>query len=233
MIKKELKHHYIGESYGGNQEWFVGPMMKLGGCGAETACEASIYFSKYMGKNLYPFDIENLTKEDYIKFGAIMKPYLSPRMTGIDSLDIFIDGYSSYLSDIGETGIIMREFSGEASLEEGIIAIKTQIDKGYPIPMLMLNHKDKRFKDYDWHWFIVNGYAEGEAAPPPGPWAGAGCPASNSKAPEGETRFYIKTVTYSEWDWLDLKDFWDTGFQRKGGLVLFDLEEPGANDTEI
>ena len=224
MKGKELKHHYIEGSYGGNQEWFTGPMMKLGGCGAETACECAIYFSNEFGKDLYPFDIKNLTVDDYKKFGAKMKPYLSPRMSGIDRLDIFIDGYLSYLHDVGEYGIEMREFSGDEPVSKAEEIIVSQIDKGYPIPMLMLNHRDKRFKDYDWHWFIVNGYTYDRKAPAPGPWSGAGCEASNSVSPTGDERFYIKTATYSEWDWFDLKEFWDTGFDRKGGLVLFDLK---------
>ena len=230
MLKKELDYHYIEGSYGGNQEWFAGPMMKLGGCGAETACESSIYFSRHFGLNLYPFDVDHLSVEDYKKFGSIMKPYLSPRMTGIDRLDIFIDGFNAYLEDraneVGaEKTLKMEEFSGEQSLEEAISVIKAQIDNGFPIPMLMLNHRDRRFKDYDWHWFIVNGYAEDIKAPSPGPYSGAGCAASNSASEDGTERFYIKTATYSEWDWLDFKDFWDTGFDRKGGLVLLSLEK--------
>ena len=232
-MRKELEHHYIEGSYGGNQEWFIGPMMKLGGCGAETACESSIYFANYFGmKHLYPFDLSHLTVEDYKKFGAIMKPYLSPRMTGIDRLDIFIDGYLSYLKDRGETGIEMREFSGDNSFESARDKVIKQIDNGYPIPMLMLNHRDKRYKDYDWHWFIVDGYAEGTEAPPPGPWSGAGCAASNSISPDGSERFYIKTATYSEWDWFDLEYFWNTGHDRKGGLVIFDIKGNGNSKYE-
>ena len=170
--------------------------MKLGGCGAETACECSIYFTMYKNKDLYPFDINHLTVEDYKKFGAIMKPYLSPRMTGIDRLDIFIDGFNAYLRDRGETEISMTEFSGEEDLESAKRIICAQIDKELPIPMLMLNHKNRKFKDYDWHWFIVNGYKY------------------------DDSNFFIKAVTYSEYEWLDLAEFWDTGHRRKGGLVI-------------
>jgi len=199
MITKELDYHYIEGSYGGNQEWFYGPYMKLGGCGAETACECSIYFSMYRGKDLYPFDINNLTRKDYREFGRIMRPYLSPRMTGIDRPEIFIEGYAAYLADQGETGIRMTEFPGTSDIESTKATIRKQIDSGLPIPMLMLNHKNKKFKDYDWHWFIINGYKD---------------------SVEG---FFIKAVTYSEFEWLDLNEFWDTGFERKGGLVIFEL----------
>ena len=199
MITKELDYHYIEGSYGGNQEWFYGPYMKLGGCGAETACECSIYFSMYKNKGLYPFDINNLTRKDYREFGRIMRPYLSPRMTGIDRPEIFIEGYAAYLADQGETGIRMTEFPRTSDIESTKATIRKQIDSGLPIPMLMLNHKNKKFKDYDWHWFIINGYK----------FDGDG--------------FFIKAVTYSEFEWLDLNEFWDTGFERKGGLVIFEL----------
>lgn len=223
-MKTELNYFYIEGSYGGNQEWFSTPFMKLGGCGAETAIESSIYFTKYFDKDLCPFSLTELSISNYKNFGKIMRPYLSPRMSGIDRLDIFTEGYGKYLEDVGEHGIKMEEFGGEHTVDEAIEIVKSQIDKALPIPMLMLNHKDRKFKDYDWHWFIVNGYAEDVKAPNPGPWGNAGCEASHSKSPDGSIRFYIKTATYSEWDWLDFRDFWDSGFERKGGLVLFSVE---------
>ena len=199
MIIKELDYHYIEDSYGGNQEWFFGPSMKLGGCGAETACECSIYFSMYKNKDLYPFDLNNLSKKDYRKFGTIMKPYLSPRMSGIDKVEIFIDGYNAYLADRGESRIKMLEFPGTSDVDSAKTIIRNQIDKGLPVPMLMLKHKDKKFKDYEWHWFILNGYKY------------------------SEDEFFIKAVTYSNYEWLDLDEFWNTGFSNKGGLVVFEL----------
>ena len=48
-MKRELNHHYIGESYGGNQDWFRTFWMRIGGCGAETACESSLYFARELG----------------------------------------------------------------------------------------------------------------------------------------------------------------------------------------
>ena len=48
-MKKELDFFYIGDSYGGNQDWCLDHMMQLGGCGAVTACDCSIYFKLRMG----------------------------------------------------------------------------------------------------------------------------------------------------------------------------------------
>ena len=36
-MRQELQHFHIGDSYGGNQDWFPTFMMRIGGCGAETA----------------------------------------------------------------------------------------------------------------------------------------------------------------------------------------------------
>jgi hypothetical protein len=36
----------------------------------------------------------------------------------------------------------------------------------------------------------------------------------------------VKAVTYSSYEWLDLRRLWDTGHIRRGGLVLFEAD-PG------
>lgn len=201
MAKKELEYFMIGNSYGGNQEWFSSFMMRLGGCGAESACDCSIYFSRVFGrKSLYPFDDSSILKSDYVSFSRIMEPYLRPRRTGINTLDIYMDGYGAYLADKGETSISMRGLRGESPYETARDAVRSQIDRDIPVVCLTLYHSNRRFKDYQWHWYILNGYDE--------------C--------DGEMG--VKAVTYSEYEWLDLRGLWDTGRMEKGGLVLFDVK---------
>lgn len=48
-MKRELEHFKIGSSYGGNQDWFRTFKMRMGGCGAETACDSSLYFALHKG----------------------------------------------------------------------------------------------------------------------------------------------------------------------------------------
>ena len=99
-MRHELEHFTIGYSYGGNQDWFRTFMMRLGGCGAETACDSSLYFALHKGvKGIYPFDAENLSKREYVDFAHMMEKYLWPRLSGIDKLSIYVDGYSKYLND--------------------------------------------------------------------------------------------------------------------------------------
>ena len=199
-MKKELPHFNIGASYGGNQDWFPTFMMRIGGCGAETACDSSMYFALHRGlSKIAPENYRALCRDEYVDFAYVMKPYLSPRMTGIDRLDIFIDGYSQYLRDRGEDSLSMTEFSGDEPYENAKSAVIRQIDGGYPIPTLILNHRDKRYEDYVWHWFLINGY-------------------------DDTNGFYVKAVTYSGYEWLSLKDLWNTGYLRRGGFVLFNID---------
>lgn len=74
-------------------------MMRIGGCAAVAACDSCIFFDFYKETRLYPYDLNNLTKQSYIRFGMEMKPYLRPRWSGIDTLELFINGFQEYLTD--------------------------------------------------------------------------------------------------------------------------------------
>ena len=88
-MKQILDYFMIDGEVGGNQDWFRNVVMHIGGCAAATACDCCIYFAKYKGKkNLYPFDAENLSKEDYIQFSMKMKPYIRPRVGGVKVVDV-------------------------------------------------------------------------------------------------------------------------------------------------
>ena len=199
-MKHELPHFQIGDSYGGNQDWFPTFMMRIGGCGAETACDSSIYFALYRGVNgIAPDSAAELSKDDYIRFAYEMKPYLSPRMSGIDRLDIYMEGYAQFLKDRGENRITMVPLNGTEPYEAAQKAVQQQIDHLFPIPTLVLNHRNKSFRDYIWHWFLINGYDETDDG------------------------FLVKAVTYSKFEWLDFRELWATGHERRGGLVLYHL----------
>lgn len=200
-MKLELPHFHIGDSYGGNQDWFPTFMMRIGGCGAETACDSSIYFALHRGlTGIAPENAAEITKDAYIRFAYEMKPYLSPRMSGIDRLDIYMEGYAQYLKDRGETHLTMKPLDGKEPYETAQAAVRSQIDQGYPIPTLILNHRSKALNDYVWHWFLINGYDDTEGS------------------------FLVKAVTYSKYEWLDFQQLWNTGHERRGGLVLYHLD---------
>ena len=198
-MKLELDYPMIEGAPGGNQDWFTDRMMKLGGCGAVCACDSAVFFARSRGlARAYPFDAERLTKADYLAFSRIMKPYLRPRWSGIDRPEIYLAGFARYLSDRGAAGISMSALSGAAPLAVARAAIEGRLQKGLPVPCLGLTHKNKAFRDYEWHWFMLAGF-------------------DTDGADE-----LVQAVTYGEKRWLSLAALWDTGSARRGGLVLYD-----------
>lgn len=201
-IKKILPHFHIGESLGGQQEWYSRCTdfgMHVGGCAAITACDCAIVLEKNFGlRGLYPFDLQNLTREDYLRFGKIMEPYLYPRWSGVDKLEIYLDGFGRFLRDRG-ADVKLSGWSGENNFDDTQEKICSQIDAGLPLPCLTLNHQATELQDYVWHWFILNGYEL-----------------------RGE-KFFVQAVTYGVGKWFDFATLWNTGFERKGGLILLEL----------
>lgn len=221
-MEKILDYFTIDDAFGGNQEWFTNVVMYIGGCGAATACDSCIYFAKHMGmEELYPYDICNLNKDDYKKFSQIMKPYIRPRVGGVKKLEWYMEGLRKYMEDVkagkgicfrtesgGQKHVLrdapmsiplkMKGFDGFRSYEESACMIKSQIDAGLPVPYLMLKHKNEEaYKDFIWHWFLVVGYEETE---------------------EG---MKIVVATYGEKTVLPLKELWDTGYEEKGGIIIY------------
>ncbi len=197
-MKKELDYFTIGSSYGGQQDWYPEYMLRIGGCALTTACDCSIYFKKHLSRDeLCPLETDDITKEEYIRFALTMKPYLRPRMGGIDRLSLYREGYGNYLSDVGCRTITMAELEGHRSVDEAEQTVIGQIEAKMPVPYLMLHHKNRALRDYDWHWFLLTGFDERDDG------------------------LYVKTVTYGEWHWLRLRDLWETGYRRKGGMILF------------
>lgn len=197
MKKVALPYFYVENAFGGSQKWLRSAMMRLGGCAAVTACDLCIFLKKYNDKNsLYPHGVHSLSKEDYVAFTEIMKPYLHPRISGIDKLDIYVEGLMHYMADQGEKSIHLEGVDGNISVQAAEDIVRAQMDKGFPIPMLMLKHYNKIFSDYVWHWFMLTGYEQ--------------------KA----DKFLVKATTYGRSEWLDFNLLWDTRFERKGGLII-------------
>lgn len=196
MKKNILPYFTIDGAVGGNQEWFRNVVMYIGGCAAATACDCCIFLALHRGiPELYPFDVHRLTKEDYISFSMKMKPYLKPRVNGVNKLYMFTDGFGAYLRDRGREDISMEEFPGTGEYEAAAAFIRRHIDGGCPVPYLMLRHRKACYKDFVWHWFLCYGYEERED----GMW--------------------ITVATYGEAYTFSLRDLWDTGYEEKGGLI--------------
>lgn len=201
-MKKELPYFEIDGAYGGVQEWFgeIDERMQRGGCGAVTACDCILFFALYHQKNFAPsyfdFHTNKFSRENFLKFGLEMKPYLSPRKNGIDTLDAYIEGFEEFLNH-HHAKISMTGFSGDENFLTACQKVRQQIDKRLPIPILTLLHENPIFDDYEWHWYLLAGYEE------------------------QDEKFFVKAVTYGNYRWLNFNELWNTGHHRKGGLILF------------
>lgn len=111
-------------------------------------------------------------------------------------LKLFLDGFGQYLAAIPHPPLRLSPLYGDRPVEEAEQGIAERLQDGFPLPCLVLNHKDKAFSDFVWHWFLILGCREKKG------------------------RFQVLAATYGEGVWLDFARLWDTGFARKGGLIL-------------
>ena len=196
---KELDYFWVGEEYGGRQSLLPDMIMRFAGCAAVTACDSLIYMTLYKNlKNLCPFSTDQLRGRDYVAFFKTVKPYLRPRLMGINRLEIFVAAFKKFLKEHGTFFLDVMPWSGDHVEQDTVNTIRQQIDRGFLIPYLLLHHKNPNFENYEWHWFLLTGYDE---------------------KPDG--RFMVKAVTYGAYEWLDFAKLWNTGYDRKGGLILF------------
>ncbi len=196
---KELEYFNIGGSYGGNQNWMRDPWMHIGGCGALTACDMCIYLAMYRGKEeLYPYALPP-ARDDYMGFAKLMKPYLKPRRMGIDRIETYMEEFDVYLKDRGVTGVALEGIPGTKDTDTAWGAIRESIDEGIPLCCLTLRHRDREFDFFEWHWYVLNGYVE-----------------------DNNVR-KVKAATYGRSFVLDFDRLWDTGYEQKGGLVVWKL----------
>ena len=195
-MKRILPYFTIDGAVGGSQNWFTNVVMHIGGCAAATACDSCIYLALRRGmEHLYPYNIHELDRKSYVDFSMKMKPYLRPRVNGVNRLYMFREGFSRYLEDIGEKNLKMEELSGDESPEAAEQFVREHIDAGMPVPYLMLRHRQAYYKDFVWHWFLCYGYEERQD----GMW--------------------IRVATYGEASEFSLRELWDTGYEEKGGMI--------------
>lgn len=190
-----IDYFQIEGTPGGNQDWCTDFWMYLGGCGALAACDTSICLAKNYGlKDCYPFDVDHMTKKQYIDFSMVMKPYIHPRAGGVTKLSIYTDGFGKYLKDRGYE-VTFDVCSGEESYENACEFLIRSLKMNLPVSFLLLRHRDKNLKDLNWHWFMITGYFIKNGS------------------------VMVKYHTYGEEQEVDFKLLWNTGMYRRGGMA--------------
>ena len=196
-MRRELPCFLVDGRPGGDQERFRDITLRIGGCAAVTACDCCISLALFHGmERLCPEAAPALSGGDYEAFVKRMKPHLHPTWHGIDRLERYTEGFGAYLLQVGERDLDLKEFGGERSEEEARTAVVGQIEAGLPVPFLMLRCRDRALSDYTWHWFLLTGYEDGEGD------------------------FSVRMTSYGRELWVELRRIWDTGYPRKGGMIL-------------
>ena len=118
--KKILDYFTIEGTPGGNQDWLPEWDMNMGGCAAVTACDVCIYLAKLAEnfRSLYAFNPAEISRMDFVRFAAVMKPFLTPRYHGIDFLETYICGFYDYMRKVKNSGLILEGLSGNVSYEK-------------------------------------------------------------------------------------------------------------------
>ena len=194
--RKILGYFMIENAPGGNQDWLPEWDMNMGGCAAVTACDTCIFLSRRNEyRSLYPYNPEKLSRSDFVRFASSMKPFLYPRYHGVDLLETYICGFYDYMASVKCERLILEGISGNVSYLDFAEAITNQIDRNLPVPFLLLHHKNPKLDDFQWHWFNLAGYDESDSG------------------------LNILTVTYGEYQWFRLEDIYETGYERRGGMI--------------
>ena len=127
LNRHELDYIRIGDAMGGNQDWLPEWDMNRGGCAAVTACDLCLYLA--LRENfpmLYPYNPKSLSREDFIRFARVMKPYLTPRSHGIDFLETYLVGLTGYWRDVGFNGLRAEGLSGTVPYEAAENFVRAQ-----------------------------------------------------------------------------------------------------------
>ena len=228
---KEIPYISIDGAPGVDQDTYPDLLMRVGGCAATVACESLLFFEmKGLLPPLRPFAEQKLTRETYLSFLMEMKPHLHPRLTGVDTVGKYLEGFTSYLKAHGITEadaawsalFPLRTIPGETDLAEAKRSLMEQLDRDIPVPDLTLLHEDRAFEDYGWHWFMLTGYADGEDAARKiryNPSDEPGVAREEDALQNGH--LFVRAATYGEFCWLDFDRLWQTGQARRGALLLY------------
>lgn len=201
-MKKELELFYVDGQVGWNQDRFKDWWMNKGGCGAVTACDCCIYLARrFKLAHLYPFDASYISSSDYVDFAMKMKPFLSPRFSGIDTIEAFNEGFNDYLKSVNDKNVSLGMLYSSCEYPIYAAAVKKQLNADLPVPMLVLKHKSPAVRDFVWHWFWLGGYEE------------------------FGSELMVKVITYGTYFRLPLRELWDSGYSKKGGIVTMDIKK--------
>ncbi len=154
ILDEDQKH------FGGDQHWYRAKWHSLSGCGPTVAATILAHLAERDPKcrALYAYDFP-LQKNDFIEHMQEVREYVKPGVRGLTSKNYFACEAKRFGESRNvklKTNIINRDYSAEEAYER----IKTSIDNGYPLALLILKNPAPEIEEFTWHWMVVIGYKE-------------------------------------------------------------------------
>lgn len=149
--------------YGGDQDWFRQEFARKAGCASVTATNlAAVYAANFEGMSaLYRGQTDSFEKSEYVAAMNVLYDYLTPGPAGYPYPRKFAQQFVRFAADRGVTlhPVIMERTHG---YEECRKFVRTSIEEGHPVALLILHHRAKSLEDDNWHWVTVTGWLEDE-----------------------------------------------------------------------
>ncbi|MHB8130059.1 MAG: C39 family peptidase [Mobilitalea sp.] len=164
MIIKELNFPKItqndkGVGYGGSQEWFIKNWQRQAGCGCTSGTNIAAYYASTAPNmtKLYQGDSKEYKKDEFVKVMEEMFTYMKPGILGYPYIYKFSKQFVKYCKErevLMEANILTKY----KSVDDAFEYVKSSIDAGNPIAVLILFHRAKQLREDNWHWVTITGY---------------------------------------------------------------------------
>ena len=158
--------------YGGSQDWFPDGWKRMSGCGATAGAGAAAVLAanvpgaqalagplaEAIGGNP-PESCGSVPKAAYVDLMLEMFSRMTPKMMGYPYAGKWGRAFRTYA---GEKGVAAEAdvYDRWERWQDAFAFVKTHIDAGIPVPMLVLYHRAPEMQDEIWHWILVTGYEE-------------------------------------------------------------------------
>lgn len=143
--------------YGGTQEWFINNTLKKVGCSVVAAANIIAYLA-FKNKNINLYDYKNANKEGFINLMNELVEYLNPNEElGIISSLYFIEGVKKFAKSRG-VNLTSNWITSEYDYDKIVDFVEKALNNDIPVVMLML--RNKKLKEFDWHWMTITKLSE-------------------------------------------------------------------------
>ena len=144
--------------YGGSQEWYRKRFGRLAGCGPTCAANLAAFYGVGTRPDMGLLDASPLySKDHYLSLMDRTYQYVKPGMMGFPWRDKFQEKFLRYAFDNG-VSFSTDYVEGWSEIETPLNFIRSELNAGRPLALLILVHTEITLDDETWHWMALTGY---------------------------------------------------------------------------